>query len=166
MNFGSASNGHLRDRTDGDDDRLQHMHSRMRSQSRREPRLRVMREFYGINWLSVVAHLTGLETRSFRNRQAGGSRNLRLFEHPLSQLFVRSDHLRIRKRFRMGNLGTLASACLCRQGTSDAFFLRILEAPPGFEPGMEVLQTSALPLGDGALRTTIRREFQAIPKFR
>ena len=26
-----------------------------------------------------------------------------------------------------------------------------LEAPPGFEPGMEVLQTSALPLGDGAL---------------
>ena len=25
-----------------------------------------------------------------------------------------------------------------------------LEAPPGFEPGMEVLQTSALPLGDGA----------------
>jgi hypothetical protein len=28
--------------------------------------------------------------------------------------------------------------------------LAILEAPPGFEPGMEVLQTSALPLGDGA----------------
>jgi hypothetical protein len=28
-----------------------------------------------------------------------------------------------------------------------------LEAPPGFEPGMEVLQTSALPLGDGAVRT-------------
>jgi hypothetical protein len=28
-----------------------------------------------------------------------------------------------------------------------------LEAPPGFEPGMEVLQTSALPLGDGADRT-------------
>jgi integrase len=27
-----------------------------------------------------------------------------------------------------------------------------LEAPPGFEPGMEVLQTSALPLGDGAPR--------------
>ena len=25
-----------------------------------------------------------------------------------------------------------------------------MEAPPGFEPGMEVLQTSALPLGDGA----------------
>jgi len=27
-----------------------------------------------------------------------------------------------------------------------------LEAPPGIEPGMEVLQTSALPLGDGAPR--------------
>ena len=25
-----------------------------------------------------------------------------------------------------------------------------MEAPPGIEPGMEVLQTSALPLGDGA----------------
>ena len=31
-----------------------------------------------------------------------------------------------------------------------ANFLMNLEAPPGFEPGMEVLQTSALPLGDGA----------------
>ena len=29
---------------------------------------------------------------------------------------------------------------------------RRLEAPPGFEPGVEVLQTSALPLGDGALK--------------
>src|SRR3954453_7100033 len=27
---------------------------------------------------------------------------------------------------------------------------RRVEAPPGFEPGVEVLQTSALPLGDGA----------------
>ena len=33
-----------------------------------------------------------------------------------------------------------------------ANLLRKLEAPPGFEPGMEVLQTSALPLGDGAFR--------------
>ncbi len=31
-----------------------------------------------------------------------------------------------------------------------AKLLRELEAPPGLEPGMEVLQTSALPLGDGA----------------
>ena len=32
-----------------------------------------------------------------------------------------------------------------------------MEAPPGFEPGMEVLQTSALPLGDGAARTQADR---------
>ena len=31
-----------------------------------------------------------------------------------------------------------------------------LEAPPGFEPGVEVLQTSALPLGDGALLKVVR----------
>ena len=35
---------------------------------------------------------------------------------------------------------------------------RRMEAPPGFEPGMEVLQTSALPLGDGAGRNSIVRE--------
>ena len=32
-----------------------------------------------------------------------------------------------------------------------------MEAPPGIEPGMEVLQTSALPLGDGALRGSAYR---------
>ncbi len=47
---------------------------------------------------------------------------------------------------------TFRSACLCGARTHDAIFLRNLEAPPGFEPGMEVLQTSALPLGDGAPR--------------
>ena len=31
----------------------------------------------------------------------------------------------------------------------------MMEAPPGFEPGMEVLQTSALPLGDGALKAEL-----------
>ena len=36
-----------------------------------------------------------------------------------------------------------------------------LEAPPGFEPGMEVLQTSALPLGDGAGRNA-----QGVPGVR
>ena len=30
-----------------------------------------------------------------------------------------------------------------------------MEAPPGFEPGMEVLQTAALPLGDGALKAKL-----------
>jgi hypothetical protein len=29
--------------------------------------------------------------------------------------------------------------------------LLIVEAPSGFEPLMEILQTSALPLGDGAI---------------
>ncbi len=33
------------------------------------------------------------------------------------------------------------------------FLLENLEAPPGIEPGVEVLQTSALPLGDGAPKT-------------
>ena len=33
-----------------------------------------------------------------------------------------------------------------------------LEAPPGFEPGIEVLQTSALPLGDGAGRNCVQGE--------
>ena len=33
---------------------------------------------------------------------------------------------------------------------TDHFAQESVEAPPGFEPGVEVLQTSALPLGDGA----------------
>jgi hypothetical protein len=33
--------------------------------------------------------------------------------------------------------------------------LRKLEAAPGFEPGIKVLQTSALPLGYAALEVTI-----------
>src|SRR5262245_30788707 len=40
-----------------------------------------------------------------------------------------------------------------RSGAFACIRARRLEAPPGFEPGMEVLQTSALPLGDGADRT-------------
>ena len=39
-----------------------------------------------------------------------------------------------------------------------------LEAPPGFEPGMEVLQTSALPLGDGAGWNCVRGKDQAASK--
>jgi hypothetical protein len=31
----------------------------------------------------------------------------------------------------------------------------VKEAPPGFEPGMEVLQTSALPLGYGAATRSV-----------
>src|ERR1700731_842579 len=36
------------------------------------------------------------------------------------------------------------------RGRISEFTEGMLEAPPGFEPGVEVLQTSALPLGDGA----------------
>src|SRR5205814_6480232 len=39
------------------------------------------------------------------------------------------------------------------QPTSAGVHLQLkVEAPPGFEPGVEVLQTSALPLGDGAVK--------------
>ena len=46
--------------------------------------------------------------------------------------------------------GGSLSGDLCCWSTVIEFAQKILEAPPGFEPGMEVLQTSALPLGDGA----------------
>jgi hypothetical protein len=36
--------------------------------------------------------------------------------------------------------------------------LLLLEAPPGFEPGIEALQAPALPLGDGAIRSVIANE--------
>ena len=40
-----------------------------------------------------------------------------------------------------------------------------MEAPSGFEPEMEVLQTSALPLGDGADRKRVlgSREHRIVP---
>ena len=38
----------------------------------------------------------------------------------------------------------------CHEGLACIFLIK-MEAPPGFEPGMEVLQTSALPLGYGAV---------------
>jgi hypothetical protein len=51
-------------------------------------------------------------------------------------------------------------AALLGWTTADRKPLRIknleLEAPPGFEPGIEVLQTSALPLGDGAGRNCVQ----------
>ena len=40
------------------------------------------------------------------------------------------------------------------KGSGDEVPRSRLEAPPGIEPGMEVLQTSALPLGDGAMKTS------------
>jgi hypothetical protein len=49
---------------------------------------------------------------------------------------------------------TIYVRALVRRRNKQCNFLKDLEAPPGFEPGMEVLQTSALPLGDGADRKT------------
>ena len=43
-----------------------------------------------------------------------------------------------------------ATVALCALIRKRIGFMMKLEAPPGFEPGVEVLQTSALPLGDGA----------------
>ena len=40
--------------------------------------------------------------------------------------------------------------------SASRFWLVNLEAPPGYEPGVQVLQTSALPLGDGAPQTKQR----------
>ena len=51
-----------------------------------------------------------------------------------------------------GLFGAIRNRATRRQTNKRANLLMILEAPPGFEPGMEVLQTSALPLGDGAGR--------------
>jgi|InofroStandDraft_1065614.scaffolds.fasta_scaffold03105_10 hypothetical protein len=40
-----------------------------------------------------------------------------------------------------------------RQSTDIPVFCRFfMEAPPGFEPGIRVLQTRALPLGYGAIK--------------
>jgi len=41
---------------------------------------------------------------------------------------------------RKADLGTVGNGTLRRRGTSDSIFLRNVEAPPGFEPGVEVLQ--------------------------
>ena len=47
-------------------------------------------------------------------------------------------------------LGQSAPIAVNDDDRIDQFAERGVEAPPGFEPGVEVLQTSALPLGDGA----------------
>ena len=57
-------------------------------------------------------------------------------------------------RFARGDsgLGTRGSG----SDAGNAFVEEELEAPPGFEPGMELLQSSALPLGDGADQVYVR----------
>jgi hypothetical protein len=47
-------------------------------------------------------------------------------------------------------LGQSAPIAVNDDDRIDQFIEQVVEAPPGFEPGVEVLQTSALPLGDGA----------------
>jgi hypothetical protein len=56
----------------------------------------------------------------------------------------------IRARMRGSASRPLTRRRLRCAGTGDPIFSMKVEAPPGFEPGVEVLQTSALPLGDGA----------------
>ena len=47
-------------------------------------------------------------------------------------------------------LGQSTAIAVNDDDRTDQFIEESVEAPPGFEPGVEVLQTSALPLGDGA----------------
>src|SRR5690348_465791 len=56
---------------------------------------------------------------------------------------------------RRTGLGTELNRSVAEPVIESRNSLEKLEAPPGFEPGMEVLQTSALPLGDGAGWTRI-----------
>ena len=59
------------------------------------------------------------------------------------------------RRYENGNRDssvTVATVTSLAAHKGERYCLGNLEAPPGFEPGMEVLQTSALPLGDGADR--------------
>ena len=71
---------------------------------------------------------------------------------PALATFVRSDIYEFVDDSAARNFGNICKCPLVSPKNKNAFFEGILEAPPGFEPGMEVLQTSALPLGDGAGR--------------
>jgi hypothetical protein len=85
----------------------------------------------------VLANGAKLEAGSpvwTRNR-AGGSRNLLRFDLQVSQTLCEpvNDGARITWEH------SRVPACVAKEQAMR--FLRILEAPPGFEPGMEVLQT-------------------------
>ncbi len=54
------------------------------------------------------------------------------------------------------NLGTMPAAVSLGDDPNSRFASEKLEAQPGFEPGMEVLQTSALPLGYCATAEELR----------
>jgi hypothetical protein len=70
----------------------------------------------------------------------GGSVNLLPLRTPRYATVLQSDTYDLVNDGCGPNLGTVASTRLRRARTNDASFLEILEAPPGFEPGMEVLQ--------------------------
>ena len=73
------------------------------------------------------------------------------FERSHAQPWL-NQMVRTRERLQRGrNLGTFCEHLIVSPGNKRCVFPRNLEAPPGIEPGMEVLQTSALPLGDGAI---------------
>ena len=63
---------------------------------------------------------------------------------------VQVPHIPMLKERNMRTGGQSAPIAVNDDDRIDQFAERGVEAPPGFEPGVEVLQTSALPLGDGA----------------
>jgi hypothetical protein len=82
--------------------------------------------------------LTGHKTRSvFERYNIVSDRDLR---EAVAKLAARHGSI-------LGQSAPIAVHCDDR---IDDFAEEVVEAPPGFEPGVEVLQTSALPLGDGA----------------
>jgi hypothetical protein len=87
---------------------------------------------------SVAMKLTGHKTRSVFDRYdivSGGD-----LREAVAKLAARHGTI----------LGQSALIAVNDADPTDQFAEEKVEAPPGFEPGVEVLQTSALPLGDGA----------------
>jgi hypothetical protein len=94
----------------------------------------------------------------------GGSVNLLPFGLPLSQ--TPCDQILTDPRTTPRGViweHSRIPACIAK-AQETRFSQGKLEAPPGFEPGMEVLQTSALPLGDGA-RQEMRGPQRPQPRF-
>ena len=82
-----------------------------------------------------------------------GARHIRPAQRPgwgdCSDPFT-EPHRGVRSEREGTILGQSDDSCGALGGESRRILKKGLEAPPGFEPGMEVLQTSALPLGYGA----------------